>query len=124
MIVAPETDDLFSAFGNYDIEEVMIVNSYEEVLLTLPSNIQIEDAYPNPFNPSTVLNLNIDSPTNATLIAYDMTGRIVDIIFDGKLDAGMKSISWNASNFSSGTYIIKLTTNDGSVSMQKVTLMK
>ncbi len=124
VIVAPETDDLFSAFGNYDIEEVMIVNSYEEVLLTLPSNIQIEDAYPNPFNPSTVLNLNIDSPTNATLIAYDMTGRIVDIIFDGKLDAGMKSISWNASNFSSGTYIIKLTTNDGSVSMQKVTLMK
>ena len=102
----------------------MIVNSYEEVLVTLPSNIQIEDAYPNPFNPSTVLNLNIDSPTNATLIAYDMTGRIVDIIFDGKLDAGMKSISWNASNLSSGAYIIKLTTNDGSVSMQKVTLMK
>ena len=53
-----------------------------------------------------------------------MKGRIVDIIFDGKLDAGMKSISWNASNLSSGTYIIKLTTNDGSVSMQKVTLMK
>jgi len=124
VIAGPQTDELFSAFGNYTIEEVIIANSIEEVLVTLPSNIQIEDAYPNPFNPSTVLNLNINKPTNASLIAYDITGRSVDVIFDGKLDAGTKSISWNASNLPSGTYIIKLTTDDGSASIQKVTLMK
>ena len=124
VIAGPETDELFSVFGDYTIEEVIIANSSEEILVTLPSNIEIENVYPNPFNPSTVLNLNIDKPTNATLIAYDITGRNVDVIFDGKLDAGMKSISWNASNLSSGTYLIKLTTQDGSISMQKVTLMK
>tara|TARA_Y100001935_G_scaffold117923_1_gene97518 strand:- start:1274 stop:1930 length:657 start_codon:yes stop_codon:yes gene_type:complete len=124
VIAGPETDELFSVFGDYTIEEVIIANSSEEILVTLPSNVEIENVYPNPFNPSTVLNLNIDKPTNATLIAYDIAGRNVDVIFDGKLDAGMKSISWNASNLSSGTYLIKLTTQDGSISMQKVTLMK
>ncbi len=81
-------------------------------------------AYPNPFNPSTTVSVSVDNATNATIMAYDISGRSVGVVFDGVLNAGMTSVTWNASDLSSGVYILKLSTPDGSASMQKVMLMK
>ena len=102
VIVAPETDELFTSSDSYVIDEVMVANSTGEVSVSIPSSIEIAEVYPNPFNPSTNLNINIDKATNATIMAYDITGRSVDIVFEGLLDAGMTSVAWEASKLSTG----------------------
>ena len=124
VIVAPETDELFSSVGNYTIDEMIVANSTSEVTVSMPSSIEIVGAYPNPFNPSTTVSVSVDNATNATIMAYDISGRSVGVVFDGVLNAGMTSVTWNASDLSSGVYILKLSTPDGSASMQKVMLMK
>ena len=124
VIVAPETDDLFSTVGDYTIDEMIVANSTSEVTVSMPSSIEIVGAYPNPFNPSTTVSVSVDDATNATIMAYDIAGRSVGVVFDGVLDAGMTSVTWNASSLPSGVYILKLSTPDGSASMQKVMLMK
>jgi hypothetical protein len=68
--------------------------------------------------------VSVDNVTAATIMAYDISGRSVGVVFDGVLEAGMSSITWNASSLPSGAYILKLSTPDGSASMQKVMLMK
>ena len=124
VIVAPETDDLFSTVGDYTIDEMIVANSTSEVTVSMPSSIEIVGAYPNPFNPSTTVSVSVDDATNATIMAYDIAGRSVGVVFDGVLNAGMTSVTWNASSLPSGVYILKLSTPDGSASMQKVMLMK
>jgi hypothetical protein len=124
VIVAPETDELFSTSGDYTIDEMIVANSASEVTVSMPSSIEIVGAYPNPFNPSTTVSVSVNDATNATIMAYDIAGRSVGVVFDGVLDAGMTSVTWNASSLPSGVYILKLSTPDGSASMQKVMLMK
>jgi hypothetical protein len=124
VIVAPETDELFSSVGSYTIDEMIVANSTSEVSVSMPSDIEIVGAYPNPFNPSTTVSVSVDNATAATIMAYDISGRSVGVVFDGVLEAGMSSVTWNASSLPSGAYILKLSTPDGSASMQKVMLMK
>jgi hypothetical protein len=124
VIVAPETDELFASVGDYTIDEMIVANSTSEVTVSIPSNIEIVGAYPNPFNPSTTVSVSVNDATAATIMAYDISGRSVGVVFDGVLDAGMTSVTWNASSLPSGAYILKLSTPDGSASMQKVMLMK
>ena len=119
-----KTDELFSSVGNFTIDEMIVANSTSEVSVSMPSNIEIVGAYPNPFNPSTTVSISVDNATAATIMAYDISGRVVGVVFDGVLDAGMSSVTWNASSLPSGAYILKLSTPDGSASMQKVMLMK
>ena len=124
VIVAPESDELFSSVGNFTIDEMIVANSTSEVTVTMPSSVEFVGAYPNPFNPSTTLSLNVSKTSAATIMAYDITGRVVDVVFDGTLQAGMSTVTWNASSLPSGAYFLKLSTPDGSASMQKVMLMK
>ena len=124
VIVAPETDELFLSSGQYTIDEVIVANSSSEVTVSMPSSIEIVGAYPNPFNPSTTVSVSVDDAIDATIMAYDISGRSVDVVFDGTLSAGMTSVTWNASSLPSGAYFLKLSTPDGSASVQKVMLMK
>ena len=56
-------------------------------------------------------------------MAYNVNGQVVDIIQEGPMNAGIYSMTWNASDLSSGMYIIKASNADVTVS-QKVMLIK
>ena len=54
---------------------------------------------------------------------FNIAGQLVDVIHNGNMVAGYHQISWNASEVSSGLYIVKA--NDGiNVVSQKVMLLK
>ncbi len=65
-------------------------------------------AYPNPFNPTTTLQFRIPSATRAEIAIFDITGRFVQSLYSGTMDAGSHSIRYNASNIASGTYLVRL----------------
>jgi len=46
------------------------------------------------------------------LVIYDLLGREIEVIVNENLKAGSYSFKWNASNYPSGLYFYKLTTND------------
>ncbi len=54
-------------------------------------------------------------PTDAyvRLHVYDLLGRRVATLVEGKQQAGYRSVLWNASRVSSGLYFYKLTAQDG-----------
>ncbi|HRE11827.1 MAG TPA: T9SS type A sorting domain-containing protein, partial [Ignavibacteria bacterium] len=57
------------------------------------------------------------------IAVYDMLGREVDILINGKMEAGVYNASWNATPYSSGVYFYRLTT-DEFVSVKKMILIK
>ena len=74
--------------------------------------------------PKKLRNLRVDGNSAVTIMAYDIAGRMVDVVFDGSVNAGVSNITWNASSLPSGVYFVKVNTPSGSSSMQKVMLMK
>ena len=113
---------------SYDIEEVMIVNSYEEVLVTLPSNIQIEEAYPNPFNPSTLIPYDIATESFVSIKIVDILGReVASLVNENKLP-GKHHVRWfgktnDYKQLPSGIYFVQLKAGPYS-SLKKITLLK
>jgi len=94
----------------------------------IPEGYNLENNYPNPFNPTTTINYSIPKGGNVRLEIYNSLGEIVNIIQDSYQDAGNHSIMWtgkdsNGNSLSSGIYIYRLISNDF-VQVKKMTFLK
>ncbi|MCH8522926.1 MAG: chitobiase/beta-hexosaminidase C-terminal domain-containing protein [Balneolales bacterium] len=79
--------------------------------------------FPNPFNPVTTINYTIGETANVNLVVYDVLGRRVATLVNEVQSAGFHQINFDASRLSSGTYIYRLETN-GQVAIKKMMLIK
>ncbi len=86
-----------------------------------PSALNGVSIYPNPFNTSTNLDINLMSNENVTVEMFDMTGKLVSSQNEGQLNAGQHTISVGAANLSEGMYFVKITAGT-SVVTQKVSI--
>ena len=75
----------------------------------VPDKLQVEQNYPNPFNPTTVINYQLPVTSNVTLKIYDVLGREVKTLVDGRQTAGNHSVGFNADKLSSGVYFYSIT---------------
>jgi hypothetical protein len=126
IVVNPETANLFTATGVFTIDEVMASsdgNSYMNVEMNMPAAYTISDAYPNPFNPSTAIDIALDTDANVSVKVFNIMGQLVDVITEGNLSAGAHSVAWDASQIASGVYFIN-TEIGTDLSVQKVMLVK
>ena len=102
------------------------INPYRFVATTeqfLITEISVNAAYPNPFNPSTKIDYSINQSTNIKISIFDIMGRLVDVIDDSYKLQGDYSLLWDASNKSSGIYYISIQ-SDNELKTQKVVLLK
>ena len=71
------------------------------------SNFILNDIYPNPFNPTATLSLNIPASDNLSVVIYDINGNRISTLHDGFIHSGEHSIQWDAHSVSSGVYFFK-----------------
>ncbi|MBO6525043.1 MAG: T9SS type A sorting domain-containing protein [Balneolaceae bacterium] len=90
---------------------------------TTVTGIRLDQNYPNPFNPSTTISYSLDATTNVTLEVFDMMGRKVSTLVQGRQIAGEQTINFDASALASGVYIYRLATG-GEVLTKKMILLK
>ncbi len=69
---------------------------------------ELSQNYPNPFNPATFISFSIPDEGYLNLKVYDLKGELVEILSDGIISSGSKSIKWNASSHPSGVYFYQL----------------
>lgn len=60
--------------------------------------------YPNPFNSSTTISYELNTPLDIKVVLYDSIGRKVQTIEQGEKSAGIHTALVNADNLSSGNY--------------------
>ena len=103
------------------------------VATTIPTSVEDENAvvenyylaqnYPNPFNPSTKINYGLEKAGEVEITVYNILGNKIATLVNGIKSAGNHSVSFNASNLSSGIYFYKIVTN-GFVQTKKMILEK
>jgi len=83
--------------------------------------LQIQN-YPNPFNPSTSIRFNLPEADKVLLQVFDITGRLVTTLIDGRLGAGNHDVVFNAQTLSSGIYIYRITTSENTIAKRMLLL--
>jgi len=76
--------------------------------LTIPEQFSLEPNYPNPFNPQTTLAFDLPVRSRVRLQVFDVLGREVARLVDGRRPAGRYEVSFDATGLPSGVYIYRL----------------
>jgi len=140
MFYGDENDANFT-FKYYDVSE-NIVHNLENEIIYYPDihlnnilepflmgkkevlSLKLSSPYPNPFNPVTTIPYSIPEDVNNLKInIYDITGRLVDQIYNGNQSMGNHKLIWNASRYASGIYFVKMITDTDNIS-RKLILIK
>ena len=108
--------------------DIYINSELQKDISTLLSGIVIPEeysigAFPNPFNPSTLINYNIPESGLVTLRVYDVIGREVASLVNENKGEGSYNVTYEASNLQSGIYIYQLKVNSF-IETKKMILMK
>ena len=85
---------------------------------------QINNLYPNPFNPKTQISYSVPKDGLVKLIAYDVNGRQISLIENSYHSVGEYQLSWDASNLSSGIYFVQLISDEYVSNMKQAVLIK
>ena len=125
LVISPETEDLFSYSGDFEIAEIIVANSHAEVSVDLPlaASFSLSDAYPNPFNPTTTMKLFMPVAGDMQVAVYNLMGQVVATLASGYWDMGTYTLTWDATDVSSGMYFVKAQA-DGFTKTQKLMLVK
>lgn len=94
-------------------------SKYSEVIEIefVPDKLVLYQNYPNPFNPATNINIAVPSAGNVNLSVYNLLGEKVREIFNGFIEAGNYSYSFDGKDLTAGIYIFTL--QSGNISLVK-----
>ncbi len=127
-LLPPEIDGVpLDSLGNrYDVQlSDDVISSTPDVPVATQTRLS---NYPNPFNPTTTIAFTLPHAQRVSLRVYDVKGRLVRELINGRRPAGKNEIVWDGvaqsgQLASSGVYFYRLTTADRVVS-RKMVLIK
>ena len=92
-------------------------------IVSIPAVYGLGSAYPNPFNPTTSIELAMPQDGFVSIKVYNLKGQVIATLHEGMLTANRYSFTWDAINMASGMYFLKVEAA-GNVDVQKIMLMK
>lgn len=100
-----------------------ITTSATQSLPDAPRMFELQQNFPNPFNPVTTIRYTLQQNSNVTLTVYDILGNSVQTLVHQKQAPGAYAVRFDGSGVCSGIYFYRL--NSGSFSaVKKFALMK
>ncbi|MEW5797850.1 MAG: T9SS type A sorting domain-containing protein [Bacteroidota bacterium] len=75
----------------------------------LPALFELNQNFPNPFNPETTIRYSVPTLSHVTLSVYDVIGNRIAVLIDKPQPAQTYTVSFDGGRFPSGVYFYKLT---------------
>ena len=119
--------DIATITGQYKITDVVTSarNADIDISNSLIASFELSLIGPNPFNPSTKLNIAIKESGFVNVEVFNLSGQVVASLMDGWLDQNANGhiLDFDASSLSSGVYIVRAQSANN-ISTQKLMLVK
>ena len=133
----PQVDVLYYYLNQIDLDGTTSRSQIVEILLSptavaelaLPSVNSLQQNFPNPFNPETMISFDLSGDQVVNLTIYDMTGQVVRKLVDAQpMTVGSYKQMWDGRNDSgakvgSGIYFYQLRAGDF-IAKKKMTLLQ
>ncbi len=108
-----------------DLDGTKKIVSEITVESALPEQFSLLPNYPNPFNPETFIRFAIPCNCDISLEVFDINGRKISALMEGKYEPGEYSVIFDARGLASGTYIYTLSVpSEGFEKSRKMILLK
>ncbi len=109
--IIPATGSTLAHAGStFKIDDIAFAGAtgVESAVGQTPKSYTLHQNYPNPFNPTTLINYELPIASQVNLKVYDVLGREVATLVDGREDAGVHQVKFDASRLTSGIYFYQL----------------
>ncbi|MFQ5631158.1 MAG: T9SS type A sorting domain-containing protein [bacterium] len=105
-----------------------VVTSVEDDDISVPDDFDLAQNFPNPFNPETVIQYQVNKAAEIELTIFNMLGQPVRHLVSEKVQPGQHSVVWNGANdlgrqVASGIYIYQLQAGK-SIQSRRMILMR
>jgi hypothetical protein len=110
----------------YRLKQIDFDGSFEyspEVEVTLLLKFSLEQNFPNPFNPSTVISYELPVGGNVTLKVFDILGKELTTLVNQFKPAGKFKVEFNAKALPGGVYFYRIQAGNF-IETRKMVLMK
>jgi hypothetical protein len=89
--------------------------------VAIPRTVRLDQNFPNPFNPTTVISCQWSDISDVRLVVYDLLGREVAVLMNGRKPPGKYDVEFDASGLATGVYYYRL--NAGTFTQTKKLLL-
>jgi len=123
-----EDENLSAGTYQYRLKQIDMDGTFEylsevEAEISPLKDFSLEQNFPNPFNPTTLIRFQLPEESLVVLKVYDILGKeIIELLNENK-EAGVHQIEFNAQNLPSGTYIYRISAGD-KIENKKMILLK
>ena len=100
-----------------------MITSVEETQTDIPTEFDLSQNFPNPFNPVTLIKYQVPNTAHVSIKVYDLTGQEVATLVNGVKEAGTYEIKFDARNLASGVYLYRMIAGDFT-SVRKFNVLK
>lgn len=100
-----------------------MITAVKDEVKYLPSRFGLQQNFPNPFNPTTVITYDIAKSSHVRLTVYDVLGREVSTLVNAEKSPGQYRVTFDGSGLASGVYFYRLDAGKY-VSTRKLLLLK
>ena len=74
----------------------------------LPQDFLLHQSYPNPFAEATTVAFELGAPEHVRIVVYDLLGKAVATIADGRFSAGVHQVEFTGNHLASGQYTYRM----------------
>ena len=89
----------------------------------IPETFYVKQNYPNPFNPQTTIEFGMAERGHVEVSVFDLTGKVVETLVNGEVNAGVHKVEWNGSGYASGLYFYQVKTKNQNM-IRRMVLIK
>ena len=121
------------SFGTFKIEirdmaDMGYVTGVKSDIVAAPLTYELDQNFPNPFNPETRIYFTLPESQRVQLVVYNVMGQQVRRLIDTQYTAGHHVVNWDGRNEAgalvpTGVYIYRIKAGDF-IDYKKMTLMK
>ena len=98
----------------------LLVDVASETENELPETFFVDQNFPNPFNPSTVVRYGLPAASDVTVRVFNMLGQEVRTIAEGHKTAGVHELAFDAARLSSGIYLYRVEAGDLAITRRMI----
>jgi hypothetical protein len=107
----------------FNTDPANVISGVDKKQAPLTNTFELENNYPNPFNPTTTIVFTIANSGKIKLLIYNVLGQKVATLWDGYRERGRHRIMFDASGLASGIYFYSLVQDNRSIT-RKMMLLK
>ncbi len=107
----------------YDLADILIGTGVEEGTSGISAAFNLDRPVPNPVTVNASLGFSVPATGRIELAVFDVSGRMVETILNGNVDAGNHTVEWApGSSISNGVYFLRLSTESGILTRQAMVI--